>query len=308
MSKTTFLFLLSFYCYPLYATQLLEVFPKIYNDTIKFVLTEHNNISIPALLNQEDSVQLMFHTDIGSVSLTPEMCKKLNSNQDSKSSIASSWTGSEDVEYIENNSLAIGAQKWDSLTVWLDMLSGPDTDGKFGPNLFEDYIIEINNDENILVLHEQQGFSIDASVYHTFQLTTNENNSLFVEGNIGIGTSSLPHKFLIHSGYGGTIILDDQFKKGHSSLNNLAIVSENDLKDSFGNIIKTKKVLVDKFEVLGASFRNMPLSYFDSEIEIQKTSVLGGELLKRFNIFLDIKNMEIHVTENRNTSLAFRTK
>ncbi len=279
---------------------------QLLNDTIQFVLNDHNNIIVESILNKEDTVSLMFHTAVGTVSLTPDKSEQLRSKE-IKNTSSTSWTGTKDSRYIENNSLQIFDFKWDSLTVWLDMLSGPESDGKFGPSLFEGSIIEIDNDQNLIILHDPANLNIDNTQYQKFKLSTDKHESLFIEGEISVDGQKIRNKFLIHSGYGGTIILDDHFCKENEVFSQLEVIEEKELKDSHGNIIKTKKVKVDTFKVFDVPFSNTPLSYFDSELEIQQTSVMGGEFLKRFNLLIDIENLEVYVSTNRHTLSLFKT-
>lgn len=275
------------------------------NDTIKFKLTEHNNISIESILNETDTINLMFHTAVSSVSLTPEQSQNLSPKINKKTSDVNSWGGNQDVDYVENNKLAIGNRQWDDITLWLNLLSGHDTDGKFGPNLFSNNIIEINFDRLIIVLHENELKELDN--YKTFDISTDDNNSLFIEGELLINEVRLKHKFMIHSGYGGTIILDDQFCSANPIIGELEVFEEKDLKDSLGNLIKTKKARANQFNILNVEFDSVPFSYFDSELTIQKTSVLGGAFLKRFNLLLDLENMKLHVKPNKLTESKFKS-
>lgn len=277
-------------------------------DTIPFKLTEHNNIAIESILNNNDTIDLMFHTGVSSISLTPEQTEKLKNDENKKSTDAQSWSGKKDIEYIENNQLKITHLEWNNLNVWLDLLSGPETNGKFGPHLFENKLIEINFDDLIIVLHLNKEEIKNLSEYQSFKMSTNDHDALFIEGTMAVNQANIENKYMIHSGYGGTIILDDQFYKKNSEINTLEVIGENDLKDSFGNIIKTKKTLVEKFSIGNIQFQNVPVSYFDSEIEIQQTSILGGEILKRMNMILDIKNMTLYAKPNQFSFNEFVSK
>lgn len=276
-------------------------------DTIRFLLTKHNNIAVESILNEEDTIYLMFHTDVKSVSLTPDQTQLLNKAVNKKSSRAKSWSGSQDVEYVEGNRLEIANLQWSDLTVWLNMLSGHETGGKFGTNLFKEKLIEINFNHQFIVLHDDENSLLYPNQFQTFDLSTNENNSLFIEGELIINDRVLKNKFLIHSGYGGTMILDDQFCKANPIIETCKVIEENDLKDSLGNIIKTKKARASKFQIFNTDFEAVPFSYFDSDLDIQKTSVLGGEMLKRFNLLLDVENMKLHVKPNKFTSSEFKS-
>jgi len=276
-------------------------------DTINFYLTEDNNISVDAIINDADTVSLMFHTAVNSVSLTPDQTKRLTENIDKKSSDVTTWTDSKSVEYIEKNKLNISKLEWDNLIIWLNMLSGKKTDGKFGPNLFAGRLIEIDFDNEIIVLHGLDENSFDLNKYQTFDLSTNESNSLFIEGEILVNDVSYTSKFMVHSGYGGTIILDDAFCRKYEALKATKVIEEKELKDSFGNIIKTKRALAKEFQVCNTAFSNVPYSYFDSELAIQETSVLGGEIIKRFNMLIDVENLKLHVQPNKFTDTEFKS-
>jgi len=275
------------------------------SDSINFTLTTHNNIAVESSLNENDTLVLMFHTAIGSVSLTPECTERIVQNAETKSSNAKSWKGTGEVEYIEGNKLQIKELSWDSITVWLNLLSGHDTDGKFGPNLFGNKYIEINFDEGKIVLHEHIDSILDGYTAH--KIVIDEYDSMYIEGQLTINDRELKNEFLIHSGYGGTIILDDQFYKENKSIQSLEVIEESDLKDSFGNVIKTKKAIVEKFQVGGMEFNDVPMSYFDSELEIQNTSVLGGAMLKRFNMIFDLNESTLHIKPNKFSKEKFKT-
>jgi len=278
---------------------------SILMDTIPFKLTEHNNIVIEAVINKNDTFALMFHSDISSVSLTTEASSRLRSMGEIETTNAESWAGSKELKVTENNEMKIGQLEWQELDIYYDLLSGIGTDGKFGPNLFENFLIEINYDHNILVLHDRIDFIVDTIMYQTIVLSTNENGSLFIEGEIDINDQIVRNKYLIHTGYSGTIIIDDDYYLDNEILHNLEVVKEKELKDSFGNIIKTKTVEVEGLKMCNRSFEDVPISYFDSELNIQKISVVGGELLKRFNMIFDIENLRLHVCENVHSKVEF---
>lgn len=64
---------------------------------------------------------------------------------------------------------------------------------------------------------------------------------MFVEAGCEVGGKLLVNRFLIHSGYSGSILLDDQFTAANKIDGQLKIVDQKALKDSFGNVLMTKK-------------------------------------------------------------------
>lgn len=268
-------------------------------DTIPFTLNESNNILVEAVLNDSDTLEFMFHTGVNSISLTPEVSERISRNKLVKETDSRSWTDTKSVVYITNNVVQIGGQKMDSLTVWLDLLSGPDSQGKFGPNFFENKRVEINFNKGVIVLHDDLASIQSLTEYKEIPYHKTEHNSMYAVSALFLNDKYVAHEFLIHSGYGGTLILDSQFKKSNPSLSNLTILDTKELKDSFGNSIFTKKVTLDSFTSFGQEFKDFPISYFDSDLDIQKTSVLGCELLRRFNLIIDQANSTLYVRPNK---------
>ncbi|MDW7694313.1 aspartyl protease family protein [Flammeovirgaceae bacterium SG7u.111] len=279
--------------------------PKIQEDnggtTIPFVLTEHNNLSIEAILNKSDTVDLMFHTAASSMTLTKKATKRLNITWDHTDEV-NSWGGNATSRYSKNNKLDIGNLQWDSIPIWENENSGPATDGKFGPDLFEGNAIEINFDKSEITIH--QTLPEQAKDYLKTSLIF-ENEFMFIEGVSSIESDSYLNRFLIHSGYGGTILFDDKFTAESKISERIEIKAEKELKDSYGNILKSKKGKLPKFSIGTVDFKNIPVGFFEGSIGRQQVSVLGGDLLKRFNIIIDPKREYIYLKPNQLMKLEY---
>ena len=112
------------------------------------------------------------------------------------------------------------------------------TGGKFGLSFFEGKIVELNIDLGFIVLHEKLPSIV--SIYEQLDLL-GEGAFLFLEGKSRVDTSVLSRRFLIHTGYGGTILYDDEFANQNKLGEQLKTISEKELKDAYGNVLKTKK-------------------------------------------------------------------
>lgn len=272
--------------------------------SIPFRLTSQNNISLPVILNHKDTLDLMLHTAMTEVSLTEEAAKQLFELGSQESITAQTWGGEGEAKYIRHNHLAIGRFEWDSLIVWVDKLSGPETDGKFGPNLFEEQIVEINFDKKELIIYDSLPPNLMQAGYQKFEVTY-DRGVMYIAGTLKIGEQTYPNQFMVHSGYGSTILLDDQFASEHKLGAQLETISESELRDSYGNVLKTKKAILPQFLFGGHIFTDMPVSFFEGSLGRQKVSVLGGEILKRFNIVLDQQRSAIYLQENGGMEIAF---
>ncbi len=271
-------------------------------DTIKFHLTDHNNISIEAVFNEADTLNLMFHTAAGDVALIKDATQNLNGIKWDSETTVQSWGGESHARYSASNLVQIGNYKTDSISIWEDERSGPGTDGKFGPDLFGDKIIEIDFDERILILHEK--LPIKAEDYEKIPLIS-ENGFMFIEGISTIEDKDYQNRFLIHSGYGGAILYDDQFAKDSRIGEHVEIIKEEELKDSYGNILKTKQGKLPKFIVGDEEFTDIPVGFFEGSIARQQMSVMGGNLLKRFNLIFDAERTHVYMKANSLKELPY---
>jgi len=260
------------------------------SDTIPFRLTDANNIALPALLNAQDSVLLMLHTAAQGITLIEEHNAQsvTFTGQDS----VTSWGGQQDARYSLSNSLQIGQSHWDSLIIWENKHSGPGTVGKFGLDFFEGKVVEIHFDRKELIIHDSLP-KLDSS-YQGFELRT-EHGSFFITGESKIGEKAFPNQFLIHTGYGGSILLDDAFAAKHQLDQVLPITDEQILKDAYGNEIKVLKAELPIFQVGEYEVAQTTVGFFPGAIGRQRMSVLGGEMLKKFNCVFDLQKNQLHL-------------
>ncbi|MCB9291387.1 MAG: retropepsin-like domain-containing protein [Lewinellaceae bacterium] len=304
MKKKMFLFLLLFSTARLlYSQENLPAPepPDIGADTIPFTLTSHNNLSVTAILNGKDTLQLMFHTAASSVTIIKEVAEKLAGLNLNEEDTAKSWGGEQAAKYGSGNSLQIGNLRWEGITVWENEKSGPMIDGKFGPNLFGDKAIELNFDAGIMVIHPALP-EMDEG-YEKLGLTL-ENDFVFIEGASRIGEKVLKNRYLIHSGYGGALLFDDEFVRSNGIGDQLPITKEQALQDSYGNVLKVKKAVLPEFSLGKTTLSHVPVGFFEGAIGQQKMSVMGGALLKRFNMVIDRKNSCIYLKANSKFGLS----
>ena len=272
------------------------------SDTIPFTLTAANNISIQATLNGHDTLHLMLHTASNSVTLIRETSETLTGISWDTIDSTHSWGGDQTARRSSYNTLAIGSFEWDSVMIWENVHSGPETDGKFGLNLFEGKIIEFNFDYRFLVVHHQLPEVV--KTYSQIPIVR-ENGILFLEASIEIEGDAYLNKYLLHSGFSGTVLFDDEFAQKSQLGKRLAITDSSELKDAYGNVLKTKKALLPLLKIGSDSLGQLPVGFFEGAIGRQKMSVIGGNLIKRFNWVLDIELGHFYLSPNSLMSLPY---
>jgi hypothetical protein len=265
---------------------------------IPFQLTDYNNIVIRAVLNKQDTVSLMFHTAANDVTLTEAATRKIKSlNFNGSADSIKSWGGDvNSARLSENNVLQIGELEWGGVAIWENKNSGQQTDGKFGIQLFKDKVVALDFDKKTMTITETLPKNIRK--YEKLKLT-NTNDMLFVEADCQINEQHFTNQFLIHSGYAGAVLFDDIFANGNKMDEKLTIVGEKSLKDSYGNVLKTKKAILPTLQIGRNKLLNVSVGFFTGALGRQKMSVIGGDILRRFNIVIDSKRAYIYLKSNK---------
>ncbi|ATL49655.1 hypothetical protein COR50_22145 [Chitinophaga caeni] len=265
--------------------------------SIPFHVTSYNNIVISAVINHLDTVDLMLHTGSHDVTLIESILPKLKTIKfDGFVDSVKSWGGSNNTSDVsKNNLLTIADLNWDSITIWKDKHSGQKTYGKFGLDLFENKILDFDFDKNLLVIETK--LPQELNTYHKFPLFF-ENGNMYIKAICQTQKGKYENDFLIHSGYGGDILLDDNFVSENELAGQIDITGERKLQDAFGNVLTSKKGILPLFIIGNLQLSNVPVGFFDGAIGRQKISIIGGDVLKRFNWIVDANREFIYLKPN----------
>jgi len=268
------------------------------SDTIPFLLTDYNNIAVKAVLNQQDTVLLMFHTAASFLTLTEDAVKKLKTIRFTGTTDSiKSWGGqANSARFSTNNRLQIGSMQWDSITLWENQYSGQYTDGKFGINLFDKKAIEIDFDNRYIVLSKH--LPANTAGFEKLALRVQQED-LLVEASCIVAGNQFHHPFLIHSGYAGALLLDDQFANENKLGEQLTITGEKQLKDSYAN----EAVIWDFFlnnDLLNNTDQDIIKNYIG---ESPKTQELGEGSPGNIGSFSGWQIVKKYMEKNSKTSL-----
>lgn len=271
---------------------------------IPFQLTAFNNISVKAILNDKDTIQLMLHTAANDITLTEATTARLktlvfNGSNDS----VKSWGGQANVSrFSNNNSLRIGDLHWTDLEISENRNSGQNTDGKFGLQLFAGKVVELDFDRNVIVVSTTLPRKVKK--YERLPLLF-KNDNMFVQARCSTGSGVIDNKFLIHSGYAGAMLLDDQFAADNKLGEQLRITGQQDLKDSYGNVLKTTKAIMPILTLGHYQLHDVPAGFFEGAIGRQKMSIIGGDILRRFNWVINAERDYIFLKPNKQSKSSY---
>lgn len=264
-------------------------------------MNEHSNMLFDAVINDTDSIKLMLHTAVNDFSVISDHTESIKWQQ---ADSVESWGGRSEARYSDSNQVKLGPFKWEGLGFWEGQRSGPGSDGKFGLNSFEDLCVEIQFNENRLIT--RSALPVDLNEYEKCPLIQ-KNGIFFVALQFEVGKETLSNEFLVHTGYGGTLLLDDGFVLEHQLAEKLEITDQNILTDSYGNEIAVNKAKLPKVEWLNQELNDVPVGFFQGEIARQQMSVMGSDFIKRFDIIFDANREFIYLKPNDYLNTGFST-
>ncbi|WP_291065182.1 MULTISPECIES: hypothetical protein [unclassified Empedobacter] len=289
MKKTIFTLLFTIISITIFGQNIVKEIP--------FRLTKYNNILVPVIINQKDTVQLMLHTGSDYITIIEDSYKKMKSISISDTlNNVTSWAGYSDMKMSQNNVIKFGNEEFSKIPIFIDKQSGHESDGKIGLKFFEGKYLEINFDENKLYVYDKAPTKLKK---YTKLNSRYSQETLYIKAFPFIDKKPIETEFMIHTGFSGALMISDDFAKENKLLEKFEIIGESKLNDAAGNVILSKKSILPNFELANQTFKNVPMSFFDSTIKIQHKNIMGGDLIKRFNLILNPEKDILYVKKSK---------
>ncbi|MEL6674682.1 MAG: hypothetical protein AAFR61_20905 [Bacteroidota bacterium] len=263
-------------------------------DTLAFSLTDQGLMIFPAKINQVHQVDLMLHTAAEGFSLIETVADSLFPSDTGEVYNAHSWGGDQQGRFLRNQQLGLGGMTIDSLILWVNRLSGKGSDGKFGPDLLGSAWLKIDPATGLLIRYQSLPDRFEIRGYTPVK-TTQGPLGLMLELELGLGTEKIQHSFLMHSGYGAGLLLDDEFAATHQISEKVVIESESELRDAYGNVLKTQKARLSELRLGRQRLADVPMSFFSGAIGRQKVSVMGAGVISQFQWLIHFPSGQVYV-------------
>ncbi|MBL0355897.1 MAG: hypothetical protein IPP72_02980 [Chitinophagaceae bacterium] len=274
------------------------------SDTIHFTLTPYNAVHVKSILNERDTLNL--HFDIGSFDfrLTKDAIlkkTKLLSGQ------PDALTGKANPEF--NNlekvfKIQIGDLIFTNPEVVPTGFTAHGMDGRFGWNIFEGRVVEIDYDKNLLIIHTKLPKKLNAYVKSKIEFT---HSFVCIKGTFVINNKKYIGNFLLDSGSDQAIMLDSLWASKQNFPKDLKLLKSSKLKDPRGVLYETRIVVSPLLKINGFELTNIPTYLLGNNNPVGfEINYLGNDLLKRFNTILDFRNDYIYLKSNSLMSLPYR--
>jgi hypothetical protein len=257
-----------------------------------FILTEYNNIIFKTTLNGIDTLHLKFDSGCTGLLLTHEAIA-------SKTSLLNDSTEATPTQnYVPLKqivSLQIGDLSWDSLEVYPVRHSGQGSDGRFGWDLFEGKVLEINYDRKEMLIRN----SLPNEVPNHKTALENINGLLCFSGKMTSNDSTITGRYLFDTGYQKSLLLDSAYAAAPSFLSNLKLIKQNKLRNGAGKVFYTNVVELPASTMAGLTLSSVPTQILTTHNPAGfATHIAGNELLKRYNTIVDLQTMQIYFEPN----------
>ncbi|MGE8553061.1 MAG: hypothetical protein ACN6OB_03865 [Chryseobacterium jejuense] len=254
-----------------------------FKDTMKLHMNEQNTIFVKTVLNKVDTLLLNFDTGTSDLVLTQETLKNKI-----KSSLKSG-----------GNILQIGKKEYKGFTIYPAQLTGHGTDGRFGWDLFDGMIVELNHDKGLMVVHSQLPSSVK-SQYSPVPIKY-FNNVFQVQ--VGISQDKIKNKdwYLFDTGYQRTAMLDGPLlnEQGFPT-DKMTVIKKVIMKGAQGNEIPVMTSNLQTLSLGKTKLKDIPAQILSQSRPVtgSRMNILGNEIIKRFNLFLDFQNNIVYLKPN----------
>jgi len=251
---------------------LLIVFQTYGQQIITFRLNESNNILLKTLVNDQDSLVLMFQIAMEDAAISPDRINAANHLNFKESDVS------------VGNKIQVGEWTCTDLIFYDNQLSAKGSDGKVGTKLFKDKSFKINYDQERFEIFDQLP---NVEGYEAIPIRTID-GVYFLTVNSTINGKELAHQFYLQTGYAGGLLYDNVFSDLHDLKNKLNIIKSTTLKNASGKEVITNDAIITSLSIGPWKLADVAVGFFAGELKTQQLSLFGADLMKRFNWIFDV--------------------
>ncbi len=262
-----------------------RVQPEVH-DTIPFAINKYNTNSIKVVLNKLDTLNLNFDTGATEVVLIEEALKnKVKSKPDL---------------YNTAHDIAIGNRTYQS-KVYDIQLAGHGTDGLLGWDNFDGYVVELNYDKNMMVVHSKLPKAVKRDkTMEKFKMKY-FNKVFYIESDITQGKTTVKDWFMFDTGYQKTVVLDnDLLNQTKFPVSEMTVIRMDTLQGVMKNKIPVMTSNLERLKIGKYELKNVPAQILTTNKPVPGANVhiFGSDVLKRFNTFLDFQENVVYLQPN----------
>lgn len=263
-------------------------------DTIPFVFGRGDKMYLKGSINDSRPLKLMF--DLGSnqvVISKAGLAKRATLTfQDAHDNQA--FGGTTTVQASRTNRLLIGPLTWDAVPIV--RIDRADADGIVGYPVFDGKIIEINYDRQLLIVRD----SLVEPGNDYVKLPLRFKGGLpFIEATLFNGEQRYTDYFEFDTGSNGSLWLNQGFATRHNLYATTRPVGTTSTRGLGSKRIRNSTVVFPTLSLAGQELRQVPVDLEQvSAGENLQWGIFGMDVLKRFNVILDLQHDAVYLKPN----------
>lgn len=266
-------------------------------EVIPFILKEDNRIYVKGVINESDSLDLIF--DLGAnitvINKTRMEVKNAVVRFDTiVSNIGGNGTSNEELSL--SNQVSLGSQVYEYIEIL--GIAYPESemfDGIIGWNFFQDKIVRINFESMELEIHSE--LPELSNGYSKCKLKFLEEVP-YMEFMVFNGKKKVKFWAMLDTGNNGILEIYYSTAMENDLSNAFQVIGASTSVGTDGNVSKSDLVLIPKTNMGGFEIYNMPVNMALSKTDSSIPALMGGNLLKRFHMVLDFENELVYLKPN----------
>lgn len=268
-------------------------------DTIPITIGNDNRIYLKATVNGSQELDVIFDTGASAmVANTTQTDHKLNLKFNG--SIENTGANGVSTQRLSSgNTIQIGTFKRENEE--LIGIAYPEEhysfDGVIGYPFFEDFIMEIDYQSKIIVLHRSKNTIPNRKTYEKVSLDF-MNNLFYMD--MTIFKKEIPVLFpvMIDTGFNGDLIVYHKMVSEKGLANQFEKIRNSRSEGTDGTVMKSDLVIIPKVMLAKTILQDMEASLNLTPVSTDFTAILGGNIMKQFHWIFDFKRRVLYIKAN----------
>ncbi len=277
-------------------------------DTIDIKLREDNRPYLYGHVNNSKKLSLLFDTGAGSnvLDATKMLPNDVQLSSKIDTIINRGIDGITKVVRSVGNEIQISNFKWEDETCIVIDYRNAKFDGVLSWKVFENAIVEINNSDQILVVHKDLPDNI--LEYSRIEMM-NSHGVHYIPVTFRLGKEKIVDWFEFDTGFSKTLNVNYEFSIKHDLYNKLKLLHKDQTSGSASKDISVDKVLLPELHIGEFEMYQIPISLVDKiEQGIDHNGLIGNAIMKRFDLIIDYRNNFLYIKPNRLINSPYKIK
>jgi Aspartyl protease len=265
-------------------------------DTIPFALGKDDKIHLQGTVNQSDTLDFLFDTGAnGCVIVSSLINHKVNLTING----SGANRGSDGIAIVgksSKNTVQVNNLIWKDVTLLSIDYKKPSFDFVLGWVAFENKIVEINYEKNILVIHPSL-----PPLHPEYSKIASKLIGGIPYINVKLIVNGVEKEgwFDFDTGSDGTLLIGQPFATENALHNQMQEIGTSSSTGSTGVEIFSKLVKLPKMKLGDYEMYQIPLAIEQQKVKgVEHNENIGNKILKRFNTIIDFKNNFIYIKPN----------